>query len=385
MAQSTDAPATLPISNDTQKIVETILELGGQLSLPNVSREWIIFDGTSGDCFRQWLDQLETIHLEAKGNHEITLRAASRLLKGSAQEYFLRIASQLNTWDQFKIMMLDQYNHLTDSMSARFQLAKLYQKPKESLPQYYEKYKALANQAYVGIQHETLAKDNMIQGFIQGISDTYTKRYVRERIPRSLDEAYKLANEGQKVNAQMGNDRHRNDPEPMDCDAVATQAAAAQTAAAQTSAVQEVKQELSRLKNVLELLVSKERDHFQVEPQHAPHQRLENPYQQPPYQQPRNQNFRAQDRYPAPGYRTQFHPGPPRPAQERVPVQPPPQYRWTPDNRPICAYCGYAGHTQRVCRKKAAANPNNQPSGPQGPQQGPGRQSQNRQQKKGNF
>ena len=84
MAQSADTPTILPISSDTQKIIETILELGGQLSLPNVHRDWVIFDGTSGDCFKQWIDQVETIHLESKGNQEITFRAASRLLKGSA-------------------------------------------------------------------------------------------------------------------------------------------------------------------------------------------------------------------------------------------------------------------------------------------------------------
>ena len=153
MAQSADTSATLPISNDTQRIIETILELGGQLSLPNVNREWVVFDGTNGDCFKQWIDQIETIHLETKANEELTLRAASRLLKGSARDFFLSVASQLSTWDQFKVMMTDQYKHLTDSITARYQLAKICQKPKETLPQYYERYKALANRAYVGVQH----------------------------------------------------------------------------------------------------------------------------------------------------------------------------------------------------------------------------------------
>ena len=102
MAQSADNPATMTISNDTQKIVDTILEVGSQLSLPNVNREWILFDGTSGDCFIQWVNQLETIHLQSKGNDQVTLRAVSRLLKGSALEYFLSVAAQLSTWEQFK-------------------------------------------------------------------------------------------------------------------------------------------------------------------------------------------------------------------------------------------------------------------------------------------
>ena len=368
MAQSADKPATMTISNDTQKIVDTILEVGSQLSLPNVNREWIIFDGTSGDCFIQWVNQLETIHLESKSNDEVTLRAASRLLKGSALEYFLSVAAQLSTWEQFKQMLRDQFKHLTDSVSAQFQLAKTFQKPKETISQYYERYKTLANRGYIGIQHETYVKDTMMRCFIEGVSDRYVKRYVRERQPESLAEAYQLAHDAQKVNVQMANDRQRNEPEPMDCNAVSAQTAAAQAAAAQSTEVQEVKQEVSTLKNMLELLIS--RDQFQVEPQHAPPQRPGNSYQQP-----RSQNFRQ----------FQSHSGPPRPPQGRGPMQPPPQYRWTPDNRPICAYCGYAGHTQRVCRKKAAARSNPQQTGPQRPQQGPGRQPQNRQQQKGNF
>ena len=27
-------------------------------------------------------------------------------------------------------------------------------------------------------------------------------------------------------------------------------------------------------------------------------------------------------------------------------------YEWTPDNRPICYFCGIVGHTQRTCRRK---------------------------------
>ena len=118
MAQPADKSATMTVSTDTQKIVDTILEVGGQLSLPNINRDWIIFDGTSGDCFIQWVNQQETIQLESKGNDQVTLRATSRLLKGSALEYFLGIAAQLSTWDQFKTTMRNQYKHLTDSASA---------------------------------------------------------------------------------------------------------------------------------------------------------------------------------------------------------------------------------------------------------------------------
>ena len=98
MAQSAEAPATMNVFNDAQKVVDTIPEVGSQLSLPNINREWILFDGTSGDCFIQWVKQLETIHLESKDNDQATLRAASRLLKGSALEYFLSVAAQLSTW-----------------------------------------------------------------------------------------------------------------------------------------------------------------------------------------------------------------------------------------------------------------------------------------------
>ena len=265
--------------------------------------------------------------------------------------------------------MTEQYKHLTDYITTRYQLTKICQKTKETLPQYYERYKALTNRAYVGVQHESCVRDTMVDYFIEGIPNIYIKRYAREMDPTSLTHACKLANEGQKVNVQMqmGNGRSKNGPEHMDCDAVA-----AQEAKSATHAALGVTEELSRIKDLLQVMMI--RDKFQVEPQQAP-PRLDHPYQQQPQE---HQNFRAHGRHPAYGRwnQSQFHSGHPGPGFPRPPMQPTQKYRWTPDNKPICAYCGFAGHTERVCRKKAAANPTNQHAG--GPQQGSGRQHQNR-------
>ena len=57
--------------------------------------------------------------------------------------------------------MRNQYRLVTDSESAQFQLAKTFQKTKETISQYYERYKALANRASIGIQHESYMKDTI--------------------------------------------------------------------------------------------------------------------------------------------------------------------------------------------------------------------------------
>ena len=169
--------------------------------------------------------------------------------------------------------------------------------------------------------------------------------------------------EGQKVSIAMSNDRSRNDPEPMDRDDITAQAA-------------KLSQEMSEIKDLLKVLVNGDR--FQVEPQHAPPYRHARSYQHPL----ESQNSSTGGRYPAHNRRIQSHYGP---VLDQSPVQPAQKYRWAPDKKKtVCAYCGFIGHIQTVCRKKAAANQINPPPGPRGPQQGQARQPKNRQQQ-GNY
>ena len=107
MAQSAEAPAAMTVSNDTPKIVDTTTILGSQLSLPKVNQDWNLFDRTSNNFSKQWVDQVQNIHLQSKGNQEATLLVGSRLLKGSALDYFFSIAPGLTSWDQFEQLMTE--------------------------------------------------------------------------------------------------------------------------------------------------------------------------------------------------------------------------------------------------------------------------------------
>ena len=155
--------------------------------------------------------------------------------------------------------------------------------------------------------------------------------------------------------------RHRPDAEPMDCSAV-------------TKTSDQTNSDLTEVKDLLKVLVMKD---FQVQPQQSPKTapQVQPPSQQRQYQQqnhyqtPPPQHYRPPPQHTRPYFHTQpppqtsYRSGPtrgyppeqrPQPLMSDFRLQP---YRWTPDKRPICAFCGKVGHKYRVCRKLASMTP----------------------------
>ena len=354
-----------PVSPDTAHIIKSIQSLGNQLALPKLLDEKSQFDGTSAEGLRRWIKAVESVKLDVDNDQNLTLKAAARLLKGSPLDFCNQVASKVRDWDQFKEMMTAQYKHLDDTKEAKQRVQTFAQKKNEDIPHYRERLQTLAKHAYHGQQHESNVVQTMVRSFINGMSDRRLQEKVARRQPATLDAAYTAAMDEirlrNEVSMYTDHARHPTDPEPMDCSAVTRNADSNSS-------------DLAEVKDLLKVLVMKE---FKVQPQQSPsapsqatHQSQhgqQNAYSTPPpqhYRQQTQQNrpyFQTQQPPPPPNYQPprQSHPGfRGYPGDPQNPMQRPDfqlqPYRWTPDKRPICAFCGIPGHKHRACRKLAS-------------------------------
>ena len=349
------------VSPDTAHIIKSIQSLGNQLALPKLLDERSQFDGTSAEGLRRWIKSVESVKLDVYNDQNLTLKAAARLLKGSPLDFCSRVASKVGDWDQFKEMMTTQYKHLDDTKEAKQRVQTFAQKKNEDIPHCRERLQTLAKRAYHGQQHESNVIQTMVRSFINGLSDRKLQEKVARRQPATLDAAYTAAMDEirlrNEVSMYTDHARHPTYPEPMDCSAVT------RNSDSNSSDLAEVKD--------LKVFVMKE---FKVQPQRSPQhtvtssasvatqtttKRLLDPTAttQPtagttePAVLP---NATATTATKLPTVTTEPTRFPRVPRYPQYPMQRPDfqlqPYRWTPDKRPICAFCGIPGHKHRACK-----------------------------------
>ena len=339
MAQAETQQAAKTSFSETDKIIKCVNALGNQLTLVHsigAQRTKSQFDGLSADQFLKWLAEVDNIYLEVDRDDKQTIWAASQLLRGSALEYYHDIATSLGSWEHLKTLMHAHYHHLHDADMAKQKLRTITQRQKETIPQYTDRLKLLAKQAYGTTIDESSVKEIITKAFINGIIHRKLQERVASKRPKTLKEAYDIAMDKTKLMTELAlyTDHSKSETEPMDCSAVSDQ-----------------KSELSEVKDLLKILV--EREDRPVQSQPPQRYQVQSLTQPQTSHQNRFSDARG-DRYPP-----QRQPQRPSPAPARYPPQGrPPRnvYQWTPDNRPICFYCGIPGHVHRVCRKKQHAS-----------------------------
>ena len=182
-------------------------------------------------------------------------------------------------------------------------------------------------------------------------------------MPKNLGEALEFANSELRLRDHLKQftDHSRSNipvPEPMDCSALS----AGKPLQDQLDKLEQATQALVGISQILATSQQPQQFHQQQGQSQQQHQvRGRNQFQQFQVQPQISQQYQQQPTGPT------RPPGRPPPmfrqAQRNQPIGPsigsdrdnPQGYRWTPDHKPICHYCGHIGHVQRACRKKAAA------------------------------
>ena len=218
MAQNPDAP-TFAIT-ETDKILKCVSALGNQLTLSQSigQRAKSQFDGLSSDQFVKWMRTVDNIYLKVDRDGKMTLWAAVQLLRGSALGYYHEIALSLGSWDHLKQLMQTQYHHLDDPDTAKQRIMTLKQRPNEHIPQYTERLKILAKQAYKDKITESNVKETVTKAFINGILDRRLQESIAKKRPRSLTEA--IAMDQTKLQTELSLYTNHSKAEPMDCSAI---------------------------------------------------------------------------------------------------------------------------------------------------------------------
>ena len=332
-------------------IAQSVRSLGNRLTAnQTVSNKKTTFDASNADAYLKWMLDMDDIHLTLDQDDNQTLWAASQLLKGPALDYFRETRKTHPTWALFKAAMDARYEYLNPVARSKQKIRNALQHTNESVTDFSERLRTLAKQAFVDRLNEKEVAETLVNAFINGLRYRRLQEKIGRKMPKTLDDAHKLATEEQRVREQLTLYKDNSTaPEPMDCSAI--------TKDTLEKRLDKVTETLADVCQILMANYSQQPQqqqqrqqgrpghqgppHFQVQPQ------VNQRYQQPPHGRP------------PPQFQGRHNPQTPRQPQfgqpsHRTNGNAPQDYRWTPD-KPICHYCGNVGHIQRACRKRAAA------------------------------
>ena len=331
-----------------REIVESVKSLGRKVMVAQfpISKK-ATFDGSNADAFSKWLLDMEDIYTSVDKDDQQTLWAASQLLKGSALNYFRDNKTDLDTWDKLKSGLQGRYSHFNTVSYSKQKLRNILQNKNESVADFAERVRVLSGQAYPDRFGEKEVTETIVNAFINGLRERRLQERIARQMPADLNAAYQLAMNELRLKEHLSMFRDNTSaPEPMDCDVIR-----ADVTHKKLDAVTET------LANICQVLTAQQQQHPPPQPQQPQHP--------PPYHknfqvQPQvNQQYQQRMNRPPPQQfqrnRQNFQPNHQPQRRPNSDQNNPQDYRWTADNRPICHYCGFIGHVQRVCRKKAAA------------------------------
>ena len=365
-------PVTVDQGQVLLDIAQSVRSLGNRLTAnQTVSNKKATFDGSNADAYLKWMLDMDDIHLTLNQDDNQTLWAASQLLKGPALDFFRDTRKTHPTWALFKTAMDARYDHLNPVARSKQKIRNALQHTNESVTDFAERIRTLAKPAFKDRSNEKEVAETLVNAFLNGLRDRRLQEKIGRKMPKTLEEAHRLAIEEQRVREHLTffKDNSSAAPEPMDCSAVTkdnlearldkvteTLADVCQILTAQTQQPPPPQHHQNRPNQQYQGPPQRP-SQFQVHPQ--VNQRY---HQRPPGRPPGMPQQQFQGRQ---GYHPPRHPQPGRPLHGSN-SNPPQDYRWTADNKPVCHYCGNIGHVQRACRKRAAATgaPTPQPPRP---------------------
>ena len=172
-------------------------------------KKWIMperFDGTSS--LATFLGQFETCSRYNEWSDEDKLAYLCTSLKGTAAMILVTDREQCNSYDRLVQKLTQRYGNEGQVTLFRTQLRTRRRGKDESLQMLYMDISRLAALAYPGARTEHF-EAIMVDAFLEALQDCDLEQRVRDREPKTLDDAYKAAMM-LEANAR-GVRRHRRD------------------------------------------------------------------------------------------------------------------------------------------------------------------------------
>lgn len=336
-----------------QTLVETMKDISMEIRVQGLTQHVRSFSGESSNKFHDWARDMDSIACTADDKRMKIL--ATRTLSGPAGKFACRLITQNPniTWLELRRQLRDRYSDLKDPYCAREKLQKIRQKKGELMQNFSERLQDVASEVFDD-PNSADSQRTLVEVFQKGVSDDRLARALIRKKFSTLQDAVKFASEEQQTDRTFELCRGKLDTEePMEIDVVRNDS--------QNDRIEKLEKCLSDVGSKLDKLTKNVVKNQKTNPTYQPSNQT-HPQQRRQYQaQPQNQRpFQRQQRPNQWQRRPQSQP-PRAPCQHQQafqpgtePNQPPQRYQWTPDGRPICAFCQKVGHTQRVCRAKQA-------------------------------
>ena len=187
------------LKNKVAKGMEAIML---ELRMQGCSAHIRSFGGESSEKFQSWLQDMER-NLAFLGNDDARARAlVLQTLTGPAADFATREIKQNPdiTWAMLRELLDGRYNDMADLAYARQKLRRITQSKSESVQNYYERMMIHAAHAFGEEQmKESFVQLQLVENFVDGLSDDHMARRLIRLEPSTLDVALRHAMLEQEV------------------------------------------------------------------------------------------------------------------------------------------------------------------------------------------
>ena len=175
----------------------------------------------SGRTFRAWVRDMQKVGITVDNDSERMKVLAIQTLKGPASEFVSR-KLRLNpamTWEELLTSLKECYADQSDAQLAMQKLKRVKQQSSETIQNFSERIVDLAEEAFVGLNlTDALIQQQLKDIFLDGIKDDGIARELIKDRPTTLERAVKIATAGQVTNRTF--ELRRREEIPMEVDRI---------------------------------------------------------------------------------------------------------------------------------------------------------------------
>ena len=213
------ADADANIGHVFQNLAQEMGKVSTALGAQGISQIIAPFEGDAKK-FKDWVKSIEKYALLTDLDDDGVKRVAFQSSRGPVSDFIRRyqIANPAVTWNIFKGELANRFSEVVDEQHAFMLLRKVRQKHGETVQVYAERLMTLAEEAFPNQQGPAIQRQ-LIDIFLDGLSEDYLKMKILRDNPNNLDAAIIAATNEQNVRTRFSLRTHHpvmSQEEPMD-------------------------------------------------------------------------------------------------------------------------------------------------------------------------
>ena len=347
--------------SDAEMMADTMKEIVMEVRAQGITQNIKTFNGESSTKFHEWVQEMDAI--SCTSDDERMRLLVTRTMSGPAVRFACRTIADKPTitWKELRTKLREQYSELKDPYCAQEKLRQIRQHRGELIQNYAERLQAVACEAFDNVNSDE-SQRVLVEIFQKGVTDDRLARaLIRKKFNKFQDAVDYACKEQQTERTfELCRGPSSGSRDTSEIDSVHRVASLTEKVNQLEQSVQTIVSNLEKLsKTFTSPVTSQSGDVNAIHPPfHAretqpnpPSPRFVPPRGPRPSQPGKGANFQN---------RTFKSSGNQRPNSDRNQT---PNYQWTNDGRPVCAFCSKIGHMQRNCWAKTGAHPSRSSQG----------------------